>query len=111
MVKSLIWLECSSDKGTYIGIDKGSLDTPAPMSGIDRFRPFEMPRNPPFWGSESLVVRGGVQTFAHHGLAEGETGNSVAQAVKVSEATMVEWRWTWALSEQARGSRLVLPGL
>jgi hypothetical protein len=40
MVKSLIWLECSSDKGTYIGIDKGSLDTPAPMSGIGRKRPF-----------------------------------------------------------------------
>jgi hypothetical protein len=28
VVKSLIWLECSPDKETYIGIDKGSLNTP-----------------------------------------------------------------------------------
>jgi hypothetical protein len=82
------------------------------MTDFGRFRPFEMPRNPPFWGSESLVVRGGVQTFAHDGLAEGETGKNAAKAIKVSEATMVECGpGTWALSEQARGSRLVLPGL
>jgi hypothetical protein len=28
MVKYLIWLECSPNKGTYIGIDKENLDIP-----------------------------------------------------------------------------------
>jgi hypothetical protein len=62
-------------------------------------------------GSESLVVRGGMQTFAHDGLAEGETGDSVAQAVKVSEATMVEWHWDLGAVRTSSGLAPCLAGI